>query len=348
MRRIHDMLAVMLVTAFSLLASCTKVDTENSFANTSAGNFAALWTIMDEHYCFFDYKNSEFGLDWDQVYDRYQEYVYEGMGDMALFEVLSSMLSELRDGHVNLYGPYDVSRNWSWKEDYPANYSEEVRDGYLGTDYKIASTGYFYQVLPDNIGYMTIESFSNAISDSKLDAMLHYLCFCNGLIIDIRNNGGGNLDIAEQVASRFTNEKVLTGYTKYKNGPGHNDFSAPVANYVEPAMSNLRWQKPVALLTNRGCFSSANDFTVKMKEMPMVTVFGDRTGGGGGLPMSSELPNGWSVRFSSAPSYDKDMNDIEGGVDPDVFVSMTDSDRLQGIDTIIEAAREWINGLITN
>jgi hypothetical protein len=336
---------------FALMAtvSCTETAyVPATFENTPIGNFKALWNIMDRHYCFFDLKKRELGVDWDSVYVKYEKLIDKDMSDLSLYEVLNNMLRELKDGHVNLYGYYDVGRNWTWKTDYPSNYSAEIRSHYLGNDYFIAAAGYNYIILPDNIGYMTIESFSNVISESKLDAIISWFALCNGIIIDLRENGGGIVSEAEKVAARFTEKKVLAGYMKYKTGPGRNDFSDAMPIYVEPATTQLRWQKPVALLVNRGCFSSANDFTVKMKALPNVTVFGDRTGGGGGLPISSELPNGWSIRFSSAPMFDADMNDIEGGVDPDVWVSLTDSDRAKNVDTLIETARKWIHDKIIN
>lgn len=328
--------------------SCQLRDTADGYPDTPSGNFEALWNIMDTHYCFFDLKQRELGVDWDAIHDRYKALIDDGMGDFSLFEVLTKMLGELKDGHVNLYGKYDVGRNWTWKTDYPPNLSNDIRKAYLGNDYNIAASGCFYRILPDNIGYLVIESFSNTIPDSKLDAVLSWFGVCNGLIIDIRDNGGGLLTEAEKVASRFTDEKVLCGYIRYKDGPGRNDFSKPEPVYVEPALTRLRWHKPVAVLVNRGCFSSANDFAVRMKTLPGVVLFGDRTGGGGGLPFSSELPNGWSVRFSSAPMYDANMNEIESGIDPDVPVSMSESDLARGMDTLIESARRWINGMIIN
>ncbi|EKC55562.1 hypothetical protein LEA_15281, partial [human gut metagenome] len=47
-----------------------------------------------------------------------------------------------------------------------------------------------------------------------------------------------------------------------------------------------------------------------------VTVMGDRTGGGSGLPFSSELPNGWSVRFSACPVLDVNKQHTEFGMTP--------------------------------
>ena len=66
------------------------------------------------------------------------------------------------------------------------------------------------------------------------------------------------------------------------------------------------------------------------------------TGGGSGLPFSSELPNGWSVRFSACPMYDAGMNQIEFGIKPDTCVSLTQEDLARNKDTMIEAAREFL------
>lgn len=341
---------VALVLLLLLPCSCVwnGINPDSEFTNTPSGNFAALWTIMDRHYCFFDLKKEELGVDWDEVRERYKASISDDMSDKALFEVLCSMIGELRDGHVNLVSSYDYGRNWHWKTDYPANFSKDLQNSYLGDDYRIAGSGYYYRIFEDNIGYFVIESFENNVSESRINVMLGSMALCNGLIIDIRDNGGGLLTAAQDLASRFTEERVLTGYSCYKNGPGHNDFSEPVKNWLEPDKYNLRWVKPVVVIVNRGCFSSANDFANCMKGLPAVTLIGDTTGGGGGLPMSTELPNGWSVRFSSAPTFDADMHHIEMGVAPDMVVSMSDDDLNNGYDTLIETARNLINSKITN
>jgi C-terminal processing protease CtpA/Prc len=310
------------------------------YENTPAGNFEALWDIIDRQYCFFDYKAEEYGLDWDAVYRKYKCKVADGMSSAGLFEVLGDMLDELRDGHVNLYAAHDVARYWDFREGYAANFSDEIQVGYLGTDYKIAS-GLRYTVLPDNIGYIYIPSFSNGIGEGNLDECLHALALCRGLIVDVRNNGGGNLSNAETVAARFTNERVLTGYICHKTGAGHDEFSSPEPIYLDSS-DGIRWQKSVCVLTNRSSYSATNDFVKMMRALPLVTVVGDRTGGGSGLPFSAELPNGWGVRFSACPSFDADMRHTEFGIEPDVRVDMSDGDRARGVDTIIETARRLL------
>ena len=324
---------IMCIASLSLV-SCVDVD---EYDNSPQGNFEALWKIMDEHYCFFDYKRQAYGLDWNEVRARYSKRIDVTMNSDQLFEVLSEMLAEVKDGHVNLSSTGDFSRYWSWKEGYPANSSDTLYRRYLGTDYKIAS-GLSYRILDDNIAYVRYESFMDGIGEGNLDKMFINLMFCQGLIFDIRDNGGGNLLYAERLAARFFNERTMVGYMQHKTGAGHSDFSSLEEQWLDPS-SNIRWHKPVCVLTNRGVYSAANEFVKYMKQCPTATIVGDHTGGGAGLPFSSSLPNGWSVRFSACPMYDVEKQDTEFGISPDVRVDLLQSDLLSGEDTIIEAAR---------
>ena len=322
-----------------LFSSCVK---EDYYDNSRQGNYEALWRIMDEHYCFFDYKKEELGVDWDEVHARYARQVNEGMNNIQLFEVLCNMLAELQDGHVNLSASFDFGRNWSFYEDYPENYNDSIAKLYLGHNYMIAS-GLKYIILDDNIGYVRCETFEDGIGNGNVSSMLNVLSSCNGLIIDVRGNGGGQLTNAEKLASHFTNEPILVGYASHKTGRGRNDFSTPKAIYLDPASDGIRWQKPVVVLTNRAVYSAANDFVKCMKLCPNVTIMGDRTGGGSGMPFNSELPNGWTVRYSAVIFYDKDMQHTEFGIDPDISLSLSGADILQKKDTYIEKARAFLS-----
>jgi C-terminal processing protease CtpA/Prc len=104
----------------------------------------------------------------------------------------------------------------------------------------------------------------------------------------------------------------------------------------------MRFQKPVVVLINRRCFSATNDFVNAMIYCPNVILLGDKTGGGSGLPFNSELPNGWSVRFSASPTFNAQMQQIEFGIEPDVYVSLSAEDVQKGKDSLVEAARQLI------
>lgn len=334
--KITSRICILLLSCFCFV-SC--ID-NNEPPNTTKGNFEALWNIINEHYCFFDEKQKEYGLDWNEVYKRYAPTASMSLTKAQEFELLSNMLSELRDGHVNLYSTFDVGRYWAWRENYPSNFSQELIDEYLGTNYKIAA-GFYYRILTDNTGYIRCASFANTKGEGNLDNVLYYLLTCKGLIIDLRDNSGGLVTAAEQLAARFTNKKVLVGYIQHKTGKGHRDFSPLQAQYLTPS-NGLRWQKPVVIITNRGVYSAANEFVKYMKNLPNVTIIGDKTGGGAGMPFSSELPNGWSVRFSAIPSYDSEKKTTEFGIDPHHNVSLNMEDLQRKKDTLIEFARKII------
>ena len=325
---------LLFLTCLSGLTACIR---EEEYTNDPIGNFDQLWKIIDERYCFLDYK----GIDWKKIGERQRKFIEPEMDDRDLFQVLSDMLYELQDGHVNLTST-DNQTHFDFWLDSPRNFSEATIESnyYLGQNYQ-QTAGFKYKILNDKVGYIYYEKFSEGIDNNDLDRVFSYFSNCKGLIIDVRQNSGGNATNSAKIASRFTEKKILTGYICHKTGPGHNDFSEPYAIYLEPA-KGIRWQKKVAVLTNRHSYSATNDFVNHMRCLPNVTIVGDKTGGGSGMPFSSELPNGWTIRFSASPHFDKNMNHIEWGINPDVKVDINYKDEANGFDTIIEEARKLL------
>ena len=316
-----------------LLPSCMNESAQQP--NTFRGNFEALWQIIDTKYCYLDYKH----INWDSVHNVYSTRVDTVKNSFSFFGLMGNMLAELKDGHVNLYSDFNRSRYWKWFEDYPSNFSSSLikNSHYLGANYLMAGGFNYGKINNGTIGYMYYEDFSDAFSDTNIAYIMNYFSGCKALIIDVRNNGGGSLDYSKQLASYFFKVETVTGYMRHKTGDGHSDFSSPV-EIKTPTCKNIQWQRPVVVLTNRMSYSATNDFVNRMKQAPNVTIVGDKTGGGGGLPLSSELPNGWLIRFSSSPMYNSNMQNTEWGIDPDVRDSIKVADQAKGIDTIIERA----------
>ena len=105
------------------------------------------------------------------------------------------------------------------------------------------------------------------------------------------------------------------------------------------------WGKAVVVLTNRSTFSAANNFVSIMKYLPNVKIVGATTGGGSGMPYSSELPNGWWVRFSACSILDPHGKVTEFGVEPSegCAVDLDPQAALQGRDTMIDFAINVLN-----
>lgn len=316
------------------MVSCRDIP---EFPNSRTGNFDALWTVLDEHYCFF----CEKGIDWDSVYAVYKPQAENCTNQQQLFTVCADMLATLRDGHTNLSSPFATSYYTKWWSDYPDNYDDRlVEQYYFNFNYRRLGT-ITYGMLVQNVGYIRYPSFDTGLGAGNIDYILDYLKFAPALIFDVRENGGGSMTNVEDWVGRFLRERTLVGYISHKTGPGHGDFSEPYPyHYSPPETGHLMWFKPVIVLADRGTFSAANNFVSVMKQLPNVTIVGATTGGGSGMPFSSEIPNGWSVRFSACSVLDAQGNTTEQGVDPTpgCEVNLDPEAALRGHDTVIDFA----------
>ena len=335
MKAIRNILIlVAMVMPVSLgLPACHSIE---SFENDWYGNFDALWTVVDEHYCFFEEK----GVDWNAVRSKYRSRIKPDMEVKDFFALCADMLDELRDGHTNLCSWFDVSYYRKWWSDYPQNFNWRlIQESYLDFDYNTTGSMSYKLLEESNVGYVRLSTFAAGIGQSFVNDMMLSLKDTDGMIIDIRDNGGGDMTAVEDFASHFIDERILAGYIQHKTGPGHSDFSKPYPYYFDPAMG-VRWLKPVIILTNRSTFSAANNFVQVMKPLRHVAIVGDTTGGGSGMPFSSEMPIGWSVRFSASPVYDCDMKLTEGGIEPTEGgdIDMDPQAALNGRDTILDFA----------
>lgn len=327
------------IMLFLFVTSCEEAFFIDVPTDSPTSIFDQAWTFADEEYSFFEYK----GINWDSAYQAFRPLVSDDMNEEQLFTVLADMIFLLRDGHVNLLSDFDRSRNWDWRLGYPVNYDFNLleRNYYNGDQQFVGSL-----IVKDfgDVGYMRYSSFSNSISEDDLDYVINKFADHKGLIIDVRSNGGGLLSNASRIARRFTKEKKTVGKLFYKDGPGHEELDGPYAINIEPKEDAITWEKPVAVLTNRGCYSATSFFTQYMRELDNITIIGDWTGGGGGAPSFTELTNGWELRVSSTLTTSPDGFNIENGVPPDVPVDMSDTDIANGKDSILEEALRLLRG----
>ena len=326
-----------------LIFSCEKVFMDEDASTDPESIFEEVWTFTDHHYSFFEEK----GIDWDSLYAHFRPMVSPDMNPVELFDLCADMLYELRDGHVNLLSSFDRSRNWEWYLNRPENFYYSViereylrgRQRYFGP-LTVASIG-----PQNNILYVYYGSFGNFIGDGNLDnvvGILNNMEDAAGLIFDVRNNGGGSPGNGQKIVSRFTDERVFVGTNFIKTGPGHDDFR-PEEVFIEPH-DGMRYTGNVIVLTNRKSYSATTYFAQYMKALDNVTLVGDTTGGGGGIPAFWDLPNGWLLRVSSSRFFSPEGNSIEPGVPPDVYAEINisgDSLYLRR-DDIIEKAMELL------
>lgn len=317
--------------AFSLLGCDLMLLDEDPPANAESV-FEHLWEDLNRRYAFFELK----GVDWDEMYERFKAEIHPEIEDENLFEVLSDMLYELQDGHVNLTSDVFNSRTWEWYRDFPSNYSEiTILAHYLAMGRE--HTGPLRFSKRREVLYVDYRSFADVLTDRDLDSLANLAQGMKGVILDIRNNGGGNLSNAYKLASCFAPVRTEFARQRWKRGPGRDDFSDWTSMYIGPRTGSV-FAGPVIVLTNRRSYSASSFFAQMMRSLPHVRLLGDRTGGGGGTPAFGELPNGWIYRFSSTQTIDLEGLQMEEGVPVDYEVRMRRNDEISGRDTLIEEA----------
>ena len=169
------------------------------YKNDYLGNFNALADIIDTRYCFLDDKD----IDWQSTVEKYRQQITPETTYLELFLICSSLLDELKDGHVNLSSRFSTSYYRAWWSDYPQNFNlRTLEQYYLDFDW-FTTSGIRYKQLPGEIAYIYYPSFSSAISETSLDYIFAILRNSRGLIIDIRDNGGGMLTNINTLVARF-------------------------------------------------------------------------------------------------------------------------------------------------
>lgn len=321
--------------AFFMFSSCEDILFEEELAsNSPMDNFEYLWQECNEKYSYFDLKD----VDWDMIKKDYAGRVYKGMSEDSLFTVLADMLRELKDDHANLFSAFNTSfygieylgqDNFDWRI---------IVDNYITPNYYLSGPFSHNFIEDGQIGYLRLSTFSLEITEENLDFILNRYKDTQGLILDIRENGGGAIANVFRILERFVEEETLVSYSRIKNGPGHTDFTEAKPVFVQP-YEGIRYTKPIAILTDRGTYSSGSLLSLASKAIANIILIGDTTGGGLGMPNGGQLPNGWTYRFSVSQSLTLDKKaDLEKGVPADIAVFI-DWDNLER-DEILERAIE--------
>ena len=318
----------------STLFSCESLLFKEDMASDKPrDNFEYLWKECRDKYAFMAYKK----VDWQAVYNKYSPKITDDISEDSLFNTMALMLNELRDGHVNLISPFNISI-YPVHQLGPVNIDKRlIEEHYLSKPYFI--TGPFVHSLIDNgrIGYIQFSAFTGTVNQNQLDYMLEKYRNAEGLILDLRGNGGGAAIDIYKIMGRFVNSRTKIFTTKDKSGPGPNDFSAGLDAFLEP-YDGIRFPRKVAVLCDRGTYSAGSYTSLATKALDNVFLIGDTTGGGLGMPNGGQLPNGWTYRFSVTQTLDLNGAIWEDGVPPDVRVLLNAADVQNGKDSVIEEA----------
>ena len=298
--------------------------------------FDEFWNAFNDKYAMFDFK----GVDWQAAYNSNRALIDENTSNEALFEIMGDMVLSLRDGHSDLTDfSRDSIKTFDILKGEPLNFNGDIFISHLN-DIKTEDFQFFmaensaYAMLKDNIGYILIPTFDAELTDEEIDRVLTHFKDTEGLIIDVRNNTGGDPAGASRLARHLTDKEVSTGFERFKTGPGKNDFSDSPA-FNRPAEGQI-YTKPVMVLTNGLCYSATTTFIYQTNPLDHVIFIGSRTGGGSGSVADGFLSNGWKYSLSTSEFIDHEGRHLDDGFDPDIKVQLDETDTSK--DELIERA----------
>ncbi len=182
----------------------------------------------------------------------------------------------------------------------------------------------------EKIGYIQISSFDLATKNQFHEAMDELEADgVNALIIDLRDNPGGDVDVATDMASRLLPQGLII-YTEDKNG--NRD------EYVGDGKNEFK--KPMVILVNGNSASAAEIFSGALKDYGKATLVGEKTYGKGVVQVVVPMADGSAVKLTTAKYYLPNGECIHGeGIEPDVKVELdVDAYRSDGKDNQKEEA----------
>ena len=275
--------------------------------------FDQLWQAFDSDYAMFVLRPE---VDWVVLRDRYRPKALAAKSTLEFAGVCAEMLKPLRDLHIWLTvagTPVPV-----FNRPRSLNANPAATRAILGDVHELNSS-VNWAMTSDKLGYLAIHSWSGREVPDYCHQALEQLRDTKGLIVDVRLNGGGSEDLAQEVAGRFLTNDFVYAFSQFRNGPKHQDLTKKVERIVGPS-GPWRYDHPVVLLIGQKCMSSNESFIAMMSGDPDLTTMGDHTCGSSGNPRMLELPLQITVSIPRWIDYLPDGSPLdEHGFQPEIF-----------------------------
>jgi len=173
-----------------------------------------------------------------------------------------------------------------------------------------------------------------------------------GIVIDVRGNGGGEIEDLDYLVGQMVTSQFTFGYTRYKNGVNRLDYTPWAPAVVKPwVQGSVNVTAPIVILADHLSVSMSEITTMAIKTLPNGKFIGTRTSSvyfdGGQFTIGSATfgSGGYMFVYTSSSTFKYLNGDIyEGvGVPPDIYARETTAAYLSGDDLVLDAAIKYIN-----
>jgi carboxyl-terminal processing protease len=228
----------------------------------------------------------------------------------------------LKDGNTK---QFDVNLTRRWRSFVPA---EAVK----------------LQTLKDRIAYLQLRTFGDNRIVSVFDSLFDQINNARGLIIDLRENSGGNSDPAFTILSYFVDTTFTAvtvkqpEYAPWRRSQGLGT-KWETTHWSQSANKTRQFKKPVVVLIGPATGSATEDFVAAFNSLKRGKTIGEPTAGSTGQPIWFSLPGGIVGQVCTNRTTFADGREYVGvGIHPDIVVRPTVADIRSGRDPVLEAA----------
>lgn len=182
-------------------------------------------------------------------------------------------------------------------------------------------------MLEEQIGYISITSFDDVTTDQFINALDELEARgLKGLIVDLRNNGGGLVSSVCAILDRLLPEGLIV-YTEDKYG-NREEETSDAENYFD---------KPLVVLVNGNSASASEIFAGAIKDYELGFLVGTTTYGKGIVQKIYPLSDGTAVKLTVSKYYTPKGNNIHGiGIDPDMEIDLDEDLKKEAVVTVEE------------
>ena len=192
------------------------------------------------------------------------------------------------------------------------------------------------EMLENNIAYIQIDSFDANVASNFEEQITSLINNgATGIIIDLRNNGGGIVDEATGIADLFLDKGETILITKSKKENNEEETKSE----RDPIVKDI----PVVILVNKATASASEILAGALKDNYGATIIGKQTYGKGVIQTLYTLTDGSGIKITTEEYYTPNHNQInEVGITPDIEVDITENE-----DTQLQRAIEVLLGTLS-
>jgi C-terminal processing protease CtpA/Prc len=220
-----------------------------------------------------------------------------------------------------------------------------------------------FRWIDDTIGYVALRSFSNRQIVDDFEAVLPDLYKAKGIILDLRDNGGGSTGIGASILAHFTADTLIGSTWRTREhvaafkawgkfdgewNQQYREYSDRDAwhhgdPYTHPPTEGTVITVPVVVLISPWTGSAAEDFLVMTEGLPQFTLIGQPTTGSTGQPITFNLPGGgWGRVCTKRDTYPDGKDFVGVGIQPHIIVEQLPQDMIEGRDAVLDEAINFL------